>query len=214
MQTAVEFVDAGLEGDQRSLHLRRQRRVLVLLLQPVDALLQRLVAAPQFGDLIEARSNLLDAILQHLQGAHQVVDLLLLLHRRSGLGDAQLLEKGFVALRNVVRLGHVLLPLLLELLLLVLLLLQQPHATNQLRDALGVKEGEGSCQKGDTDDVRLDEGRLVQELRIIVRNDIIAHFQHEQVGILLAQGLRRQEASMKVRQCPPAAIRQCCCTPS
>ena len=179
MQTAVEFVDAGLEGDQRSLHLRRQRRVLVLLHQPVDALLQRLVAAPQLGDLIEARSNLLDAILQHLQGAHQVVDLLLLLHRRSGLGDAQLLEKGFVALRNVVRLGHVLLPLLLELLLLVLLLLQQPHATNQLRDALGVKEGEGSCQKGDTDDVRLDEGRLVQELRIIVRNDIIAHFQHE-----------------------------------
>ena len=214
MQTAVEFVDAGLEGDQRSLHLRRQRRVLVLLHQPVDALLQRLVAAPQLGDLIEARSNLLDAILQHLQGAHQVVDLLLLLHRRSGLGDAQLLEKGFVALRNVVRLGHVQLPLLLELLLLVLLLLQQPHATNQLRDALGVKEGEGSCQKGDTDYVRLDEGRLVQELRIIVRNDIIAHFQHEQVGILLAQGLRRQEASMKVRQCPRAAIRQCCCTPS
>ena len=123
MQTAVELVDAGLEGDQRSLHLRRQRRVLVLLHQPVDALLQRLVAAPQLGDLVEARSDLLDAILQHLQGAHRVGDLLLLLHRRSGLGDAQLLEKGFVALRNVVRLGHVLLPLLLELLLLVLLLL-------------------------------------------------------------------------------------------
>ena len=77
-----------------------------------------------------------------------------------------------------------------------------------------MKEGERGCQKGDTDDVRLDEGRLVQELRIIVRNDIIAHFQHEQVGILLAQGLRRQEASLKKRQCPRAAIRQCCCTPS
>lgn len=214
MQAAIELVDAGLEGGQRSLHLRRQRRVLVLLHQPVDALLQRLVAAAQLGDLVEARSDLLDAILQHLQGAHQVIDLLLLLHRRSGLSDAQLLEKGFVALRNVVRLGHVLLPLLLELLLLVLLLLQQPHATNQLRDALGVKEGERSCQKGDADDVRLEEGRLVQELRVIVGNDIIAHFQHEQVGILLAQGLRRQEASMKVRQCPRAAIRQCCCAPS
>ena len=214
MQTAVELVDAGLKGGQRSLHLRRQRRVLVLLHQPVDALLQRLVAAPQLGDLVEARSDLLDAILQHLQGAHQVVDLLLLFHRRSGLSDAQLLKKGFVALRNVVRLGHVLLPLLLELLLLVLLLLQQPHAANQLRDALGVKEGERDCQKGDTDDVRIDEGRLVQELRVIVGNDIIAHFQHKQVGILLAQSLRRQEASLKKRQCPRAAIRQCCCTPS
>lgn len=123
MQTAVELVDAGLEGSQRSLHLRRQRRVLVLLHQPVDALLQRLVAAPQLGDLVEARSDLLDTVLQHLQCAHQVVDLLLLLHGRSSLGDAQLLKKGFVALRNVVCLGHVLLPLLLELFLLVFLLL-------------------------------------------------------------------------------------------
>lgn len=179
MQTLVQLVDPTMQRSQCVLHALRKRAVGVLLNEAVDAVLETQVVLLQLVDLLEARSDGLDAVLQHVQGAHQIVELLLLLHSTGALRNAQLFEQHFVPLRDVVRLGHVLLTLLLVHLLVVFALLQKTNATNQLGNALSLTATQETHEKGDVDDVRLEEARLVQRKGVIVGQHLSIHFQHE-----------------------------------
>ena len=207
MQTLVQFVNAAVQRNERVLHALRKRVVGVLLNEAVDAALQTLVVLLQLVDLLEARSDGLDAVLQHVQGAHQVVELLLLLHSTGVLRNTQLLEEHFIPLRDVVGLGHVLLALLLVHLLVVFALLQKTNTTNQLGNALSLTALQETHEKGDVDDVRLEETRLVQGEGVIVGQHLSVHFQHEQVGILVRKRLQGESVERSIQK-PHVAIRQ------
>ena len=140
IESLFQLRDSLLQCRQDVVGFFRQCIVRVCLNETINSLLQLLISLLQLADLLEARRDDLQAILEQLNAALQVVNLLRLplLHHRQVRPN--LVQRHLISLHGVFVLLYQRRLRLRANCLLVISLLQTTHSTHQLGDTL-------RCQK-------------------------------------------------------------------